>query len=91
MKKTFAFKSGAMLLSLSMLSMALVGCGSNNNEKTTNNQPAATNQQAATNQTANNTAEDPTQMTATVKIWDWDEAFQQGMIAEFKGLSKHQD
>jgi len=62
-----------MLLSLSMLSMALVGCGSNNNEK-------ATNPQGSTN---NAVIDDPTQLNATVKIWDWDEAFQQGMIAEF--------
>jgi multiple sugar transport system substrate-binding protein len=61
-----ALKAGTMLLSLSMMAMALVAC--NSTDKDTNEQT---------------TVQDPTQISATVKVWDWDEAFQQGMITEF--------
>ncbi|MGO4546263.1 ABC transporter substrate-binding protein [Paenibacillus sp. 2TAB23] len=56
--------------SLILLSGLLAACGGNGNN--TNNTASPTS-----------TSTDPTQLSATVKIWDWDETFQKGMIPEF--------
>ncbi|MGO4369746.1 ABC transporter substrate-binding protein [Paenibacillus sp. MCAF20] len=57
-------------VSLLMLTGMLAACGGNNNKGNEASPPATENT-------------DPTQLSGTVKVWDWDEAFQKGMIAEF--------
>ncbi|MDG0794935.1 hypothetical protein OMP38_31985 [Cohnella ginsengisoli] len=72
-------------LSLLLLSGALAACGGNNNENggasPSASSPAASSAGASSSAPA--ASADPTQLSGTVKVWDWDEAFQKGMIAEF--------
>lgn len=70
-KKKAKWVSG--FVSLLMLTGMLAACGGNADNGNNSNQPSPS---AAVNT-------DPTQLSGTVKVWDWDEAFQKGMITEF--------
>jgi len=66
--------------SMAMLAGLLAACGGNGNEST----PSASSPAASGGASPSASAPaDPTQLSGTVKVWDWDEAFQTGMIAEF--------
>jgi len=66
--------------SLALLAGLLAACGGNGNEAS----PSASSPAAGGGASPSASAPaDPTQLSGTVKVWDWDEAFQQGMIAEF--------
>ncbi|MFC3799042.1 extracellular solute-binding protein [Cohnella sp. GCM10012308] len=72
-------------LSLLLLSGALAACGGNGKDNNASSpsasSPAASSAGASSSAPA--ASADPTQLSGTVKVWDWDEAFQKGMIAEF--------
>jgi multiple sugar transport system substrate-binding protein len=65
-----------------MVTGLLAACGGNNNGNGASPSSAAPSSSAGASPSASGSA-DPTQLSGTVKVWDWDEAFQKGMIAEF--------
>jgi len=68
-------KRSTVLASLLLaLTVALTGCGGGNNAEGGDNQTAAG---------GNGEASSPENMKATIKVWDWDEAFLKYMIPEF--------
>ncbi|WP_372661600.1 ABC transporter substrate-binding protein [Cohnella sp.] len=65
-----------------LLAGLLSACGGNNN----NSQSSSTAPSASPSESQSAEAPesaDPTQLSATIKVWDWDEAFDKGMIPEF--------
>lgn len=63
-----------------MLTGLLAACGGNN---TTVDNGTGNNGSTAAPAASTAASTDPTQISGTVKVWDWDEAFQKGMIVEF--------
>jgi multiple sugar transport system substrate-binding protein len=68
---------------LAMLIVLLAACGGgNDNDSGEPSKPSGGN--TGDNKTTNEDAGgEPAELSGTVKIWDWDEAFQKGMIPEF--------
>ncbi|MFX3632010.1 MAG: ABC transporter substrate-binding protein [Candidatus Pristimantibacillus sp.] len=66
----------ALLLSVIMTLVIVSACGGNNDGNKTNNSGTDTGSGAAA-------STNPEDMSATVKVWDWDETFQKEMIPEF--------
>lgn len=65
--------------SLTLLAGLLSACGGDGGNASPSASPAAS---GGSSPSASADA-DPTQLSGTVRVWDWDEAFQNGMIAEF--------
>lgn len=64
-----------------MLAGLLAACGGNDDNASPSASSSAAGSPAASS--GSSAAADPAQLSGTVKVWDWDEAFQTGMIAEF--------
>ncbi|WP_338553699.1 extracellular solute-binding protein [Paenibacillus sp. KS-LC4] len=67
-------------VSVMMLTGLLAACGGGN---TTGDNSTGNNGGTAAPAASTAASTDPTQISGTVKVWDWDEAFQKGMIVEF--------
>jgi multiple sugar transport system substrate-binding protein len=84
-KRLLKWASG--IISISLLASMLGACGSNssnsNNSNNSNNSSSDSQASSAAPSAAPSASTDPTQLSATIKVWDWDEAFTQGMIPEF--------
>lgn len=65
--------------SFALLAGLLAACGGNGNEAS----PSASSPAAGGASPSASAPADPTQLSGTVKVWDWDETFQNGMIPEF--------
>lgn len=74
----------AGLASVILLTGLLAACGGNGNESSPSPSPSQPAGSASASAPASGSeGSDPTQLSGTIKVWDWDEAFQQGMIPEF--------
>jgi multiple sugar transport system substrate-binding protein len=78
-----AKRRSVVMLALVMLTTIFAGCstttsGTSSGKETLNS--------AAPTATANAAKKDPKDLTATIKVWDWDEAFQKTMIPEFNKI-----
>ncbi len=79
--KQFGFKKWATaLVSLSLLTVSLAACGGGNNNAAPSTPSASP---AAASNESQGASANPADLSGTVKIWDWDETFQKGMIPEF--------
>ncbi|RED53159.1 ABC transporter substrate-binding protein [Cohnella lupini] len=81
MKKKRMAKGLSGLMAVLMLTGLLAACGGNNDNASPSASSSTEGSPAAS--TGSSAEADPAQMSGTVKVWDWDEAFQTGMIAEF--------
>lgn len=73
------------VLPLTLLAGSLAACGGGESSSDSSASPSAStgaSPSASAGASASASA-DPTQLSGTVKIWDWDETFQKGMIPEF--------
>ncbi|MBD2870837.1 ABC transporter substrate-binding protein [Paenibacillus arenilitoris] len=76
-------RSSALLLFI-LFAMLLAGCGAGPAGSNTDSQPSPAGTDAGTAE--GDGAKDPKQISATIKVWDWDEAFHETMIPEFNKL-----